>query len=37
MGGRHASELPERCGRVLVSIRIGDPHPDESEQSSLSL
>ena len=35
MRGCHASEFLERCGRILVSIHIGDPHPDESDQSGL--
>src|SRR5450631_2402146 len=35
MGGCHESELVERCGHILVSIRIGDPRPDEAEQSGL--
>jgi hypothetical protein len=34
MRGCHASEFLQRCGRILVSIRICDPHPDESDQSS---
>ena len=35
VGGCHASELLESCGRILIAIRIGDPHPDESEQGGL--
>jgi hypothetical protein len=35
MRGCHASEFLERCGRILVSIRICDPHPEESDQSGL--
>jgi hypothetical protein len=35
MRGCHASEFLERRGRILVSIRICDPHPDESDQSGL--
>ena len=33
--GCHESELVERCGRILVSIRICDPGPDEADQGGL--
>jgi hypothetical protein len=35
MGGCHESELVERCGRILASIRFCDPRPDEADQSGL--
>src|ERR1035437_4588864 len=35
LGGCHESELVERCGRILVSIRICDSRPDEADQSGL--
>jgi hypothetical protein len=31
----HESEVVERCGRILVSIRLCDPRPDEADQSGL--
>src|SRR5665647_1076374 len=31
----HESELVERCGRIVVSIRICDPRSDEGDQSGL--